>query len=162
MKALKVLTILTIAGLTGVSAHNLPDQENYNQEPQMRSGEPHFRGGMRRAKIKKRGDIRRRVARIMRKLDLTEEQKAELKSARKEMTAKIKKQRRETKGAWRLNKFITKDGFNRDGYIRAATKRADMMATVRADMLKKSFKILTPEQKKQFVGELNRKRRGRK
>lgn len=77
---------------------------------------------------------------MFKKLNLTAEQKKELFKIRKE--AMTEKQT--------LDDAFTKTSFDKDKFISIMKQKRDNMIELRADMMEKAYKVLTPKQKEQL------------
>ena len=91
------------------------------------------------------------MKKIFKQLNLSDEQKTSLKANRDEMRNTMKDKRKEFKNSRSISKFISVDGVDREGLIEQATQHATLRAGNRADMMEKTLKILTAEQKIKFV-----------
>lgn len=129
MKTLKTLTIVAVTGLVGLTA--------LNACPSDRSE------GMKHKKEQMKG--------MFKKLDLTSEQKVQMKSMRKEMHAQMKEKRSQGRGMGQMGKFVSANGFDKQGFVAMATTKSQEMILVRADMFEKRMNILTPEQRTKFA-----------
>ncbi|CAA6806001.1 MAG: Unknown protein [uncultured Sulfurovum sp.] len=149
MKVLKTLAIVTISGImatTAVSAESVkPDCKTSKCE---RSGK-HYKGGKAHKMFK--------IKSALKAANITSEQKASIKEARKAMKATMRAKREEMKASGTRPKFITMDGVDREGMIAKSVERATFKANMKADMMEKVLAILTPEQRVQFVQALQTK-----
>jgi len=144
MKTFKILTILAITGATAITAGNIDHKECTNQyniaigdhasQPQMH-------------KKQKRANRNRGINRLLHKLDLTETQKNQIKEIRKSMRQARKAERKNHRGQLGLKKFVSVDGFDKEGFIEASQERSKAMTGVRAEMMEKFIAVLTPEQR---------------
>ncbi len=91
---------------------------------------------------------------IFQQLNLTKEQRKELRASRKDMRKTIKNHK---SNKLKTGDFITEKGVDRKGMLKAATTRTVTITNSRADMIEKTLKILTPEQRKKFVSLLKAK-----
>ena len=133
MKTLKTLTIVAITGLVGLTAVNACPMRGND----MHKGMKHQRGEMKK---------------MLQSLDLSSEQKEQMKALRQEMKAQHKERREAMiKGRGKMGSFVSANGFDKQGFIEMATKRSQMMIQRRADMFEKRMNILTPEQRTKFA-----------
>ena len=133
MKTLKTLTIVAITGLVGLTAVNACPMGGND----MHKGMKHQKGEMKK---------------IFQSLDLSSEQKEQMKALRQEMKSQHKEKREAMiKGRGKMGSFVSANGFDKQGFIDMATKRSQMMIQRRADMFEKRMNILTPEQRTKFA-----------
>jgi len=137
MSILKSVVAITIIGFMGSSLL-------YGEAP-MEQGNGHGQ------KMKARNQ---NMKKIFQQLNLTQAQKKELRASRQDIRKKIKNQKSNKP---KISDFITEKGVDRDGMLKVATKRTVTMTNLRADMIEKTLKILTPEQRKKFVSLLKAK-----
>lgn len=130
MKILKTVAILSIAGIMATVAVNANEVNDHKP-------------GIFKQMKKMRG--------IMKQLDLTKEQRVELKENRKNMRETMKAKRKEFKSSKNMGQFINMNGIDREGMINQATQRATLMAGLKADMMEKTLNILTTEQKTKYI-----------
>ena len=88
---------------------------------------------------------------IFRELNLNDEQRETIKLNRKDMIENMKSQR---DSADSIN-FITIDGVDKEKMINSAVEKAKSIAIIKADFLDKNFRVLTTEQKEEFIQLLN-------
>ena len=152
MKILKVLTIVAITGLVGATAANAcpsnkgngmncPKQEKCKKQEKCEAQNKGMMG---------KHDKRKEMKEIFQKLDLTAEQKNAMKANRASMREYRQAQRGKMQGRHGMagmNKFISSDGFDKQGYIDMATKRSKKRIDMRAAMFEKKINILTEEQR---------------
>lgn len=136
VKTLAVVTVVGVVGLTALSASDYKDRGNGVKSEMMKK---HF--------AKKRDKMRN----ILKKLDLTTDQRDKLKQNRKAMRNDMKMNRKSMKGSKDITQFITSEGFNKSAYVEQSVVRAKTRATNRADMFEGTLSILTSEQKAKFV-----------
>ena len=158
MKTFKILTIIAITGATAITAGNI-DQGCTNQY-NITIGDHASQAEMH--KKQKRANPNRGINRLLRRLDLTEAQKAQLKEIRKSMWQARKAERKNHKGQLGLKKFVSVDGFDKEGFIEASQERSKAMTGVRAEMMEKFIAVLTPEQRIEMMEKLNKQRRGKR
>ena len=133
MKTLKTLTIVAITGLVGLTAVNACPMGGND----MHKGMKHQRGEMKK---------------MFQALDLSSEQKEQMKALRQEMKSQHKERREAMiKGRGKMGSFVSANGFDKQGFIDMATKRSQMMIQRRADMFEKRMNILTSEQRTKFA-----------
>ncbi len=172
MKTLKILTIIAVTGLTGAMAQGMQQQGDCGQEQNMGHGQNMSRGqnmdqrqrmnqGHRQGSRNK-AHPNRRINRLLRNLDLSDAQKTQLKEIRKSMWQAQKAQRKELRGSTGLKKFVSVDGFDKDGFVLASEERTKKMSKVRGDMMEKIIAVLTPEQRITLVEKLNRQGKGKR
>lgn len=140
MTILKTVTVLSIAGIIGtiaLNAENIKEHRGMFQE--QKEMMHHFKGKHQQMK------------KIMKQLDLTSEQKTELKANRKAMREAMKAKRTEMRGARNMAKFVSVNGIDREAMIKQITQKVTVMANMRADMFDKTLTILTPQQRTKFV-----------
>ncbi|HHH18959.1 MAG TPA: hypothetical protein ENK86_00385, partial [Campylobacterales bacterium] len=96
-------------------------------------------------------------AKIMKQLDLTDEQKKQLKALRDEKREDRKAKREVMKGERSavLANALTAEGFNKAQFIQDATAKAQTKIAQRAEDMEKMFAVLTPKQRTKFVELLN-------
>jgi len=92
---------------------------------------------------------------ILQKLNLKKEQKKSLRAYRAEMRKAIHERKKNRKN---IAQFVTVKGVDRDAMVKMATQRAVDIANIRADIIEKTLKILTPEQRTKFVSLLKERR----
>ncbi|NKQ40672.1 MAG: hypothetical protein HF962_03785 [Sulfurovum sp.] len=167
MKAIKTLAIIAISGAiasTSVSAQGMKHGKGCEDQINRQECKEH-RGTKDRDKMHKkhnRKNSNKMIYRAFKKLDLTDEQKSELKDIRKSMKKSYKQKRKEHKGFMNIKEFITTDGFKKDEFIAAAENKATEMAKVKANMIEKAIAILTPEQRLKLVDNIKKKDERRK
>jgi len=162
MKTLRILTIIAIAGTTSLVAGggNHAEQDNCTNQYTITIGDQHT--GKKMHKRQHRKNQGQRLNRLLRKLDLSETQKRQLKEIRKEMRQAKVMQREQHKGAATLKKYLSVDGFDREGFAQAATERSKTMAQARAAMMEKYISVLTPEQRIMLIERLEKRGKGKK
>lgn len=145
MKTLKVLTIVAITGLVGLTVANACPSKGGQG-----SGEKSCKS-FKQQKSQMRG--------MFKQLDLTAAQKEKMQSLRNEMKAQRKAHRAEKRGnrMAKMGQFVSAEGFNKDGFISMATQKSQERIKMRADMLEKRMNILTPEQRTKFTELLQEK-----
>ena len=90
------------------------------------------------------------MKKIFKQLDLTSEQKMAMKSHRKGMKEQMKAKRAQMKGERGMagmSKFISANGFDKQGFMEMASKRSQNRAEMRANMFEQKMNILTSEQR---------------
>ena len=156
MKTLKILTIIAITGTVGVMAHGIGQkgQSDCGNQYNITIGDHSSEAQMQKRWHRKSPN--KRINHLLRKLDLSEAQKTKLKEIRNEMQQARKIQQKNLKGSMNLKKFVSVDGFDKEGFVAASEGRAKEMANVRADMMDKFISVLTPEQRIELVEKLNK------
>jgi len=158
MKTFKILTIIAVTGLTATMAQNSKAYDDSNHPCQMQRGDGSH-SHMQKKRFNRNSN--KRLNRMLRTLNLSDEQKTQLRDIRQSARQANRTKRQEAKGLASLKKFISVDGFDKSGFtVLAESKSRDMIGT-RADMLEKVINILTPEQRIELVEKLG-KRRGQK
>ncbi len=159
MKALKILTLLALAGSTTLIADNTQAAGNHGNQYNIQIGDTPMK---QMRKKRRKMTMERRVAHIIRTLNLTQEQKEKLKTIRKEMWQARKAQKKNLRGSLALKKFISVDGFDKEGFIIASEFRTKELTTNRAEMMQKTIAVLTPDQRIALVEKLNKPRKQRR
>jgi len=142
MKTLKVLTIVAVTGLVGLTAINACP---------MGGGEK-MHEGMKQKKAQMKG--------MFKQLNLTSEQKGQMKALRQEMKSQHKERKFamiKGRGMAKMGQFVSANGFDKQGFIDMATKKSQTMIQRRADMFEKRMNILSPEQRTKFAQLLQEK-----
>lgn len=156
MKTLKVLTIVAITGLLGATAANAcpSNGDKRGMCPKQEKCEKQNKCKMN--KHSKRSQMKE----IYQKLDLTAEQKSTMQANRKSMREYRQAQRakmQSSHGMAGMNKFISADGFDKQGFIDMATQRSQKRIEMRATMFEKKINILTAEQRVKLMTLLEEK-----
>ncbi len=153
MKTLKVLAVIAITGLTGVVTLNASGVDSVDND----------KGTFMHGKSDKgmRGKKPNHIISIMKKLDLSSEQKSALKNIRKDMKKDIQGHRKSIQEDRDIGKYISIDGFDKVAFIQEAGIQAKNIAKVRADMFEKIVEVLTPEQRIDFMDMLGKLRKNR-
>jgi Spy/CpxP family protein refolding chaperone len=146
MKTLKILTIVAITGLAGTMTLNASGNDCSEKRYEKLQKNP--------SNMHKRS-----IMKLVKRLDLTDEQKSTLRDARKAVRVERRAKRLHAKRFRSIKKFITVDGFDKAGYIEHAKTRAGIRATKRAQMLEQTFAVLTPEQRLELVDLLDKKQK---
>jgi protein CpxP len=123
------------------------------------------------------GESRDGMKQVMKQLDLSAEQKGQLKNlreTRKEMMQAKKEHRRNMRQEMKpdMSKFMTANSFDKEAFKKEMQKKFEAkramreqrqasMMEVRADHMEKMFNILTPEQRKKWI-ELSQQQKNRK
>jgi len=142
MKKLKVLAVVAVTGLVGLTA--------VNASP-MGGGEK-MHEGMKQKKAQMKG--------VFKQLDLSSEQKSQMKALRQEMKAQHKEQKSammKGRGMVKMGQYVSANGFDKQGFIDMATKKSQTMIHKRADIFEKRMNILTPEQRVKLVSLMQEK-----
>ena len=156
MKTLKVLTIVAITGLIGATAANACPSNKGNGENCPKQGKCEKQNKGKMGKYDKRSEMKE----IYQKLDLTAEQKSAMQANRKEMREYRKARRGKMKGGHGISgmsKFISADGFDKEGFVNMATQRSKQRVEMRAAMFEKKINILTAEQRVKLITLLEEK-----
>ena len=135
MSIFKKVVLVGIIGAVTVISINAKDSCGFGERGEMMRG---FKEGF-------------RIKGIFRELDLSDEQREIIKLNRKDMIEDMKSRRDSTDSI----DFITIDGVDREKMINSAIEKAKAKATIKADFLDKNFKVLTTEQKEEFIQLLN-------
>jgi Spy/CpxP family protein refolding chaperone len=159
MKTLKLLTILALAGSTTLIAGNTQAPQNRGNQYNIQIGDGH---PPQMEKRQKRRNPNRRINRLLRKLDLTDEQKSQLKKVRQTMQKARKIEMKKQRGSLNLKKFVSVDGFDKEAFVLSSEARAKNMAQVRADMMESIIGTLTADQRVELVEQLNKPRKARR
>jgi Spy/CpxP family protein refolding chaperone len=141
---MKRLQLLMVTLLTGVLTTGTLHAEKDNTDVELKQ-EYHFKGGKHFGK--------QHLGKLLKQLELTDTQKTSLKSLREEKRAERKamfKEMRKVKQTT-LAKAITAEGFNKEAFIKEATKHFEVNITKRAAHMEKLLAILTAEQRVQFA-----------
>jgi protein CpxP len=141
MKTLKVLAVVAVTGLVGLTAVNACPM-----------GGEKMHEGMKQKKAQMKG--------LFMQLDLTSEQKSQMKALRQEMKAQHKERKSamiKGRGMAKMGQFVSANGFDRQGFTAMATKKSQTMIAKRADMFEKRMNILTPEQRVKLVSLMQEK-----
>lgn len=156
MKTLKVLTIVAITGLIGATAANASPSNKGNGTSCPKQEKCEKKNKCKMYKYNKRSEMKE----IYQKLDLTAEQKTAMKANRESMREYRKAQRGKMQGAHGLaamGKFISADGFDKQGFMDMATQRSQERIEMRAAMFEKKINILTAEQRVKLMTLLEEK-----
>ncbi|HHH19098.1 MAG TPA: periplasmic heavy metal sensor [Campylobacterales bacterium] len=158
MKTTKVLSIVALSTLLGMGTLYAVDANE--SKPEFKQGQ-HCKGekgkhGKHFGKHHKRGG---HFAKIMKQLDLTDEQKKQLKALRDEKREdrKAKHEAMKKERNTVLANAITTKGFDKAQFIKDTTAKAEAKIAQKAENMEKMFAILTPEQRTKFVELLNKK-----
>jgi len=159
MKTLKILTIVAITGATGIMAGTAEHkgQSDCTNQYNITIGDHASDTTMQKRQHRKNPN--RRINHLLRKLNLSEAQRIQLKEIRKEIQQARKIQRKSLKGSISLKKFVSVDGFDKEGFINASADRAAKLVKIRADLMEKFISVLTPEQRLELVERLNKQGR---
>ncbi|MEN8727546.1 MAG: Spy/CpxP family protein refolding chaperone [Sulfurovum sp.] len=158
MKTLKVLTIVAITGLVGVTAANACPLGGENNAMCQKQEKCEKQNKCQKNKKYNRGEMKE----IFKKLDLTAEQKSVMQSNRKEIRAQRQAKRAEMhakRGMANMSEFVSANGFDKQAFIAKATQKSKTMIEIRADKFEKTMNILTPEQRVKFVTLLQEKQK---
>jgi protein CpxP len=148
MKILKTLTIVSVTGLAGLTAlQACPMNQGERSCQGMKQSEVK---GCKGSKYHKKGHP---MMKLYSQLDLTEEQKEQMKVLRQEMQAQreAKKKDRSKRGMGMMVNFVSEKGFDKEGFIKMATQKSQEKIQMRAAMFEKRMNILTPEQRTKLI-----------
>jgi len=163
---MKKIQIVTIAAISGVMAFTQLQAEPVGEKAYVQLNTK-CKGqvdgnSMIYKRIGKRIEHRRAVMmQIMKKLDLSAEQREKIKNIKKEHFMKMKKIRKVRKGEYHFGQFITRNGFDRSGFIMMSEKRAQVRAVNMAEHFEKMISVLTPEQRDKLKTVLNKERKNK-
>ena len=132
MSILKKVILMGIIGAVTVISINAKDGCSFGDRGEMMRD---FKDGF-------------KIKGIFRELDLNDEQRETIKLNRKDMIESMKSQRDSMD-------FITIDGVDKEKMINSAVEKAKSIAIIKADFLDKNFRVLTTEQKEEFIQLLN-------
>ena len=98
---------------------------------------------------------------IFKSLNLTSEQKAQMKQIKADMKAFRKKGRKEMidrrkNRLKKLTMYLTKDGFDKDAFVKKQLEDIKPRLDFAALTLKKTFDVLTPSQREEFLKKANK------
>jgi len=158
MKTLKVLTIVAITGLAATMAANACPSNGTNQAQCETNKQDKCKKNNYKHNRHSKSDMRE----IFQQLDLTPEQKTSMREQRKGMRKQMQAKRetmRGERGMSGMAKFISANGFDKQGFMDMAAKRSQNMAEMRADMIEKKMNILTDEQRVKLVSLLQEKQK---
>lgn len=139
MKILKTVAIVSIAGIIGtmvLNAEEIKDRGACSGKKEMMQGHKGKHKQMRK---------------VLKQLDLTDEQKTTLKADREAMKEERKAMREVRKASGGIGQFISVNGVDREALTAEITKRATTRANMKADKIEKIMTVLTDEQKTKFV-----------
>jgi len=152
MKTLKVLTIVAITGLVGTIAANacpLGGENNAMCQKQEKC---------QKNKKYNRGEMKE----IYKKLDLTPEQQSAMKAHRKSMREQRQAKRAQMqgeRGMAGMSKFVSVNGFDKEGFIAMATQRSQSRIEIHANMFENKINILTEEQRVKLISLIQEKQK---
>ena len=157
MKTTKILSIVALSTLLGMGTLYAVDANDTRPDFKQGyhcKGDKGERGGKHFDKHHKGGEP---FGKIMRQLNLTDEQKTQLKALRVDKREDRKANREAMQKARQatLANAITAKGFDKTQFIKNATSEFESKIAQRADSMEKMFAILTPEQRTKFVELLN-------
>jgi len=158
MKTLKVLTIVAITGMVGATAANAcpsgaekramcSKQEKCEKQIKCQKNKHYNKGEMKK---------------IYKELDLTPEQQSAMKANREGMREQRQSKRAQMhseRGMAGMSKFVSANGFDKQGFIDMATKRNQNRIEMRANMFENKINILTAEQRVKLVTLLQEKQK---
>ena len=150
MKTLKVLTIVALTGLAGTVIANACPSNGQNQEQCQTKQQNNKQDKCQKNKHHKRTAKKAEMKKIFKQLDLTSEQKMAMKSHRKGMKEQMKAKRAQMhgkRGMAGMSKFISADGFDKQGFMEMVSQRSQQRAEMRANMFEQKMNILTAEQR---------------
>jgi Spy/CpxP family protein refolding chaperone len=94
------------------------------------------------------------IAKIMKKLDLNDEQKDALKELRAEQRGERRAFKEHMRENMDIGSMFSKDSFNKSAFIQKATKNFQTQITAKADFIEKAYAILDAVQKENFIQEI--------
>ena len=157
MKTLKVLTIVAITGLAGTVVANACPKNGQKQAQCQTKQQNNKQDKCQKNKHQKHSSKKGEMKKIFKQLDLTSEQKMAMKSHRKGMKEQMKAKRGQMKakraqmhgerGMAGMSKFISANGFDKQGFMDMASKRSQNRTEMRANMFEQKMNILTSEQR---------------
>lgn len=140
MKVITRLATLLLVGSLGLIHLNAQDsmKRDYNVDGK---------------RVEKRAFYKRgySIKKLFSKLDLTNDQKNKLKDIRSSYRDSKKESRDSMKRAFNIGQFISKEGFDREGFVNQSIKRATIRIGIKASILEESLKVLTPKQRDRLV-----------
>jgi len=152
MKTLKVLTIVAITGLVGATAANACPSFGDKRGMCEKQNE------CQKNKKYNRGEMKE----IFQKLDLTTEQQSAMQAHRKSMREQRQAKRAQMhgeRGMAGMSKFVTVNGFDKEGFIAMATQRSQDRIEMHANMFEKKINILTEEQRVKLTSLIQEKQK---
>lgn len=153
MRTLKVLTIVAVTGIAGVMTLQAQpmNMEKCNMMKQHCNAEKNAGANSPKGMNKHRKMRKNPMMRIFRQLDLTQEQRATLQAQRQSTKMQRKAKRQQIRKARNIEKFVTKNGFDRAAFVKSATQNSKRMIEMRADRFERMIGILTAEQRVKFI-----------
>ncbi|MCH9739303.1 MAG: Spy/CpxP family protein refolding chaperone [Epsilonproteobacteria bacterium] len=149
---MKTIKLLSIAALTGALTMGTLYAETNTSDNGFKKGyhcKTKGEGGKHFGKQHRGGYL----GKIMKQLDLTDDQKASLKALRAEKRENRKAmfETMRTAKQTTLANAVTADGFNKAQFIKDATTQFESKIAQKADNMEKMMNILTAEQRTKFV-----------
>lgn len=93
---------------------------------------------------------------FLRGLDLTADQRHEISILKDEMRLEMKKNMSPTDRKDNVKEVFTADGFNKDAFLKNSKERYDERTSLKANYMEKIYNILTPEQRKQVIDNIDK------
>ncbi|WP_309498572.1 Spy/CpxP family protein refolding chaperone [Sulfurovum sp.] len=150
MKTLKVLTIVAITGLVGITAVNAcPQNADAMCPKQTKCDKP--------SKHYNKGEMEE----LYKQLDLTTDQQSAMKTLRESMREQRNAQRKNMQsqcGMSAMGQFVSAEGFDKQGFIDMATQKSKDRIEMKANMLEQKMNILTPVQRAKLASLLQEKK----
>jgi len=158
MKTLKVLTIVAITGLIGTVAANACPLAGENNAMCQKQEKCEKQNKCQKDKKYNRGEMKE----IYKKLDLTPEQQSAMQAHRKSMREQRQAKRAQMhgeRGMAGMSKFVSVNGFDKEGFIAMATQRSQDRIEMHANMFEKKINILTEEQRVKLTSLIQEKQK---
>jgi Spy/CpxP family protein refolding chaperone len=158
MKTLKVLTIVAITGLVGTVTANACPLGGENNAMCQKQEKCEKQKKCQKNKKYNRGEMKE----IYNKLDLTPEQQSAMTEHRKDMREQMqakRAQRHGERGMADMGKFVSSNGFDKEGFIAMATERSQDRIEMRANMFENKINILTEEQRVKLISLIQEKQK---
>jgi len=156
MKTLKVLTIVAITGLAGTVAANACPSNGQNKKMCEKQEKCEKQNKCQKNKHYNKGAMKK----IYKELDLTPEQQSAMKANREGMREQRQAKRvqmHSERGMAGMSKFVSANGFDKQGFIEMAMIRNQNRIEMRANMFENKINILTAEQRVKLVTLLQEK-----
>jgi len=145
MKILKTLAIVTVSGIMATTAVVAEPMGGGHSDGGYHQGGEHCKGGKHH-----KGKMHQNMKVALKAANVTSEQKAAIKEARKAMRTTMRAKHEEMKASGRPQ-FMTVNGVDRTTMINKAVEMATFRANLRADMMEKVLATLTAQQRVQFI-----------
>lgn len=141
MKAGKVLAVVALTGVLGTGLYAACDGQGKGMHKGMKDGKSCGMQGknmMMKKGMHKKG--KRGPLALLKKLNLTDEQKTKIAEIKKDIMSK----------KVTPDVAFTKDGFDKAKFIEIMKQKRENMIESKAEMIDRVYKVLTPKQKEQF------------